>query len=262
MGIATLLLKLIGGRLRAQKFFEKLYRIGISGMYYGYGGNVITSGESALFRQLKNDPTFPKNALVFDVGANRGHYALEILNYLPGIQIQCFEPGKDTYAALLDNLKDSPDVVAHNLGFGRERGELTLFSNASGSELASLYQRRLEHHGLSLGKMETVKLDTIDQYCRDNSNARIDLLKIDVEGAELDVLMGAKHMLDQGNICFIQFEFGGCNIDARTYFQDFWYLLKDRYNIYRIVKYGLYHIVDYDETREIFMGINYLAIKK
>lgn len=66
-------------------------------------------------------------------------------------------------------------------------------------------------------------------------------------------------MIEDRKIDFIQFEFGGCNIDSRTFFQDFWYLLHDKYNIFRIIPTGLYPIKEYSEMREIFLCTNYLA---
>ena len=50
----------------------------------------------------------------------------------------------------------------------------------------------------------------------------IDLLKLDVEGNELLALKGLSDSIEY--IKIIQFEFGGSNIDSRTYFQDFYYL--------------------------------------
>jgi hypothetical protein len=82
---------------------------------------------------------------------------------------------------------------------------------------------------------------------------------MDVEGNELNILNGAKRMIENDSIDFIQFEFGGCNIDSRTFFQDFFYLLKERYRIYRILKNGLYPIDSYSEKYEIFITTNYLA---
>ena len=69
-------------------------------------------------------------------------------------------------------------------------------------------------------------------------------------------------MINDKRIDAIQFEFGGCNIDSRTFFQDFFYLLKDHYKIYRVLKDGLLEMPIYKETYEIFITINYLAIKK
>ena len=74
----------------------------------------------------------------------------------------------------------------------------------------------------------------------------------------MNALLGAAQMLKKKKIQFIQFEFGGCNIDSRTFFQDFWYLLKDDYQFYRIVRNGLQPINGYSEALEIFMTINFL----
>lgn len=69
-------------------------------------------------------------------------------------------------------------------------------------------------------------------------------------------------MIENGQIDFIQFEFGGCNIYSKTFFQDFYYLLKEKYKLYRILENGLFKLPDYQEIQEIFITINYLSIKK
>ena len=83
-----------------------------------------------------------------------------------------------------------------------------------------------------------------------------------IEGHELKALKGAARMINEKKVDVIQFEFGGCNIDSRTYFQDFFYLLKDNFTIYRILRDGLLEMPTYQETHEIFITINYLAVKK
>jgi hypothetical protein len=103
---------------------------------------------------------------------------------------------------------------------------------------------------------------TLDEYCREKNISRIDFLKLDVEGHELKALAGAKEMLSAGKIDRIQFEFGGCDIDSRSFFQDFFYLLQNRYDIFRILKNGLRPIKKYEETEEIFLTTNFLAVKR
>ena len=88
------------------------------------------------------------------------------------------------------------------------------------------------------------------------------MLKLDVEGHELKVLNGAHSLINSNSIDFIQFEFGGCNIDSRTYFQDFFYLLNPYYEIYRLVKDGIVLIEHYEERHEVFVTTNYLAISR
>ena len=90
----------------------------------------------------------------------------------------------------------------------------------------------------------------------------IDFLSIDLEGHEYDVLIGSKNMLESKKIGIIQYEFGGCNIDSRTYFQDFWYLLNNNYYIYRLLKNGLKKIRQYEEEQERFLTSTFLSVLK
>jgi hypothetical protein len=90
-----------------------------------------------------------------------------------------------------------------------------------GSGLASLTKRRLAHFGVEMDLSEKVKISTIDDHCSDRGIAHIDLLKLDVEGHELDVLNGGSEMFRKSAIHRITFEFVCCNIATRTFFQDF-----------------------------------------
>lgn len=85
---------------------------------------------------------------------------------------------------------------------------------------------------------------------------------MDIEGNELKALQGAEKLLKEGRIRAIQIEFGGCNIDSRTYFRDFWNLLHENFEVYRILKNGLWKIEQYAEKMECFCNMNYLFVKK
>ena len=89
---------------------------------------------------------------------------------------------------------------------------------------------------------------------------KVDVLKLDVEGHELDVLRAATDQLKTVRV--IQFEFGGCNIDTRTYWQDFWYLLSDAgYRLYRLAPRRLIQVSRYHERDESFLTTNFFAQK-
>jgi len=169
---------------------------------------------------------------------------------------------KKTFEKLFNNLSKHSNAELFNFGFGDKEESNVLYSNAEGSGLASIYKRRLDHFSISMNQKEKICLKTLDNFCKDARIEHINLLKLDVEGHELKVLNGAKNLISSNSIDFIQFEFGGCNIDSRTYFQDFFYLLNPCYKIYRILKDGLYPIETYKETYEIFITTNYMAISR
>ncbi|MFN3077061.1 MAG: FkbM family methyltransferase, partial [Alphaproteobacteria bacterium] len=188
--------------------------------------------------------------------------ALEVLDH-DLWKIHCFEPNKKGYGAIVSSLEPhlGKRVFAFNVGIGDTVGTCPLFGNGPGSVLGSLYQRRLDHFGITMEKVEDVPITTLEQVCQENGINRIHYLKLDVEGHEVKALQGARSLLDDGRIDFVQFEFGGCNIDSKTYFQDFWYVL-EKYRIHRIVKDGLFEIGKYTEKDEIFETQNFLAERR
>jgi len=242
-----------------EKKIKKLQRyLGI-----GSGGNVENSGEAKIIEMLKKEKS--SNLCVFDVGANKGDFAkmaLSILRREDKLTIYCFEPSKYTYNLLKQNLIGNTQVILNNIGLGKEEGKFNLYYDKPGSGTASLTKRDLDFIGVEFKHYERVSIDTVDHYCKENNIDFIDLLKIDVEGHELDVLDGAVNMFRKKSIGKVSFEFGGCNIDTRTFFKDFFYYFqKHHYRLYRITPSGYFFPVDsYKETYEQFRTTNFLAI--
>ncbi|MCO5233652.1 MAG: FkbM family methyltransferase [Chitinophagales bacterium] len=250
-------------KISNQYIWDQLFQLSLRQMNFGNGGYFHQSGElyvaNYIKKQLKNEPSI----VIFDVGANVGKYATALSNVFDGnTQIYSFEPSKSTFEIFKTNTQGIKNILGNNFGFSDKEFQQLLFTDQEGSGLASVYQRKLDHWGIQMNQSEEIKLTTIDKYCAENQIAHIHFLKLDIEGHELSALKGANETLKHKKIDFIQFEFGGCNIDSRTYFQDFYYLLKDDYTIYRILKDGLLELPVYKETYEIFMTINYLAVKK
>lgn len=205
------------------------------------------------------DPLSIKSKLiVFDVGANIGSYTNEVLIQYPNCLVFAFEPSILAGSIFLERHKLEANVHFEAFGFYSEITSKILYSDTPGSPIASLTRRNLQHFGNEFKCQEKVKLDTIDNYCQINGVIP-DLLKIDVEGHELDVLMGALDTINK--IAVVQFEFGGCNIDSRTFFQNFWYFFKQNdFKIYRITNNKPLLIDKYSESDEYFSTTNYLAV--
>jgi FkbM family methyltransferase len=252
----------LGNRF-AQGALEKGVLVFLYLMGIGSGGNVSSSGERTLFDILKRRKKAPY--CIFDVGSNKGQFLQLIIDHLglDGYSVHCFEPGRDAFKALSDHYRQNRNVIINRLAMGKIDGEAVLYSNAAGSGLASLTKRRLDHYGIVFNESETVEVATIDTYCSQHGINHIHLLKIDIEGHELDALTGAKEMLQSGSIDFVAFEFGGSNIDTRSYFQDYWYLFNEwNMKIFRITPSGyLFPIEHYREINEQFRTTNYVALR-
>jgi len=262
MALKALIAKLTGNA-RAQRWLQKNVEYSQYCMGIGAGAEVDASGEQSVFRFLMNRTGPPYT--IFDVGANQGQFLNAARNELGSVDfsIHCFEPGKDTFDVLQLKARDDHRVTLNKVGLGRESTRATLHYDAPGSGLASMTKRRLDHFGIDVALSEEIKIRTVDEYCAEHDIQRISLLKIDIEGHELDALAGAKAMFERKAVDMVTFEFGGCNIDTRTYFQDFWYFFRDlNMEIFRLTPSGyLCPVHEYREIDEQFRTINFLAVK-
>jgi len=249
--------------MRTKKFqwiWERLLMVALYGMNMG-PINIQTNGEEALIEKLT--PRLPSDAVLFDVGANKGDYTLALLRHCgPNVRIFAFEPGSRTFKILSDSVPSAPNVRLERIGFGDCAAEVDLFADNQGSALASVYPRRIFGSAASCDRLtERIAIMRVEDYCRANGIARINLLKLDVEGHELSVLNGCGDLLTQDCIDVIQFEFGGCNVDSRTFLKDFFDLLTPRYKIFRMVADGLVVMNAYRESYEIFNTNNFVAAR-
>lgn len=252
--------KHLSGKSKYQNLFEYLYLLSIDGMNYGKGDFFDTSGELNALKYIKSKLSDNQNLVLFDVGGNIGDYSRMLHKVFndKDFEIYTFEPAVKIFNILCDNLKGLNNITKNNLGLSDVEGKQTLYSLKDFSGMSSLYQRNLDYLNIKMNETEDIQLTTIDNYCLLHNIDTIHFLKLDIEGNELNTLNGAHNLINQNKIKYIQFEFGGTNIDSRTYFKDFWNLLHDKYNFYRVVKDGLVHIAAYREQFEIFTTINFL----
>jgi len=226
------------------------------------GGGFLSTGEESICNFLKQRLKPPY--CIFDVGSNKGQYPQMIIDNITAddFSIHCFEPGHETFKILEKSYKEDKRIKLNNIGIGKAKGETVLHFDSVGSRMASLTKRRLDHFGIYFNKSEKVEINTIDNYCSENAINHIHLLKFDIEGHELDALDGARKMFDKKSIDIVTFEFGGCNIDTRTFFQDFWYFFSGiNMKIFRITPSGyFYPIESYKEIYEQFRTTNFMVM--
>ena len=264
--ITTLVKPLIHltGNALGQKVLLVILKVVQYLMGIGAGGDIENSGENSIIPFIKKISAKPN--VVIDVGANQGQF----LNLLRSgyrshedYSVHCFEPSKYTFDLLVNNCKSSDNVIFKNLALAQNIGELTLYYPFVGTGYASLTKRSMDHYGLDFKNSETVSVTSLDTYCSNNAIDHISLLKIDVEGHELDVILGAKLLFQDGRIDCCTFEFGGAHVDTQTSFKVFYnFFIGNNMRVYRITPSG-YHseIKRYREIEENYRDSNYLAVR-
>ena len=163
---------------------------------------------------------------------------------------------------ILERTAQEHALIPLPVACGAQSGDAHLFDfeNEDGSKLASLYEDTLRARRdlpLSMHKTEVV---TIDEFARTHGIDEIELLKIDVEGAELDVLQGASDLIRERRIKAVQFELGEPDAVRNIWMRNFYDLLNG-YSLYRLLPRGLLPLGSYrSPTHEVFRFQNLVAL--
>jgi FkbM family methyltransferase len=258
-------LAVLSGNSIAQKILEKIFIMIRLLLGIGSGSYPAVSGEKRVIKELmKIQRNTSESVIIFDVGANEGQFLQLILDNIETeeFNIFSFEPTTEAYQQLFNKYKDFEGINLENIGIDEFNHQSEIYYDEPLSLRASKFKRDLSHLGVEFSNSETVNFVSIDHYCDIHEIARIDLLKIDVEGNELCVLKGCKNLLELHKISIITFEFGRAQIDSRTFFKDIYYFLKNygMTRLYRILNNGFLKPIDkYDESNEMFFPTNYVA---
>lgn len=221
----------------------------------GYGTATIAAEVACMARFLPHAPT-----LAVDVGGNVGEYTAAMRARWPGLPVHVFEPSATNVNKLLSRFEGQRDVFIHANALSDFEGNATLHADEPGSGMGSLSHRDLRNRGLSFDVAEPVQVRRFERFWQDTLHgAAIDIVKLDIEGHELAALRGFGAALAAVRV--MQFEFGGCNIDTRTYWKDFHALLAGAgFSLYRITPLGPEPLTRYDETDEYYSTTNFIAV--
>jgi len=229
-------------------------------------GNHQETGEFFLIAKILTK--YLKNAEstinILDIGANTGSYCMHINSEFPEANIYAFEPNNNAYRILLKNMANYNNIRCYNLGLSSTSDKQKIYTYESDliSEHASVYSSILLdlHEANKIIELE-FEATTVDKFCEDNEINYINFMKIDTEGHELEVIKGAKRMIDENKIGIVQFEFNEMNVFSRVFLKDFYVLLRE-YKFYRLNSQSLIPLFEYRPMNEIFQYQNIIAIQK
>ncbi len=218
--------------------------------------NPLHNGEHFVLRVAAD--YFTGVPVIFDVGANVGEWTELALDTCGDAIIHAFELVPDTFAALKDRVADNPRVHLNEFGLADHVGVVPVKSILGYSSRSTM----VLDFEVDVGTTAEVECDvrTGDSYLQENGLSRVDVLKIDTEGAEPLVLRGFSQALAEKRIGLIQLEYGRVNVLTR-------FLLADLYEMLEPLGFDIGKLypnyVDfrpYSPMLENFLGPNYIAV--
>lgn len=139
---------------------------------------------------------------IFDIGANVGQTVAQIRRAWPNVVVHAFEPVSATFAKLEENTAGDAALHRHRLAFASRPGRAVMLARPLGvmNRIVAPFEAR--------GQTEEVEVVAGDTFCADKGIERIDILKIDTEGHDLEVLAGFRNMLAARRVTYVEVECG------------------------------------------------------
>jgi len=158
-------------------------------------------------RRLVTNP----NPTIFDVGAHIGDVTRSYKRLFPDACIHSFEPFPESYEQLERAVSGMPSIHCHRLAISDSNGTMTLKANASAAtnSLLAVDERASGYWGTGLLDTHAqiaIETVTLDSFCAQEGIDHIDILKLDVQGAEFAVLEGAGELLSAARISLVYME--------------------------------------------------------
>jgi FkbM family methyltransferase len=199
--------------------------------------------------------------MIFDVGAYHGEWATAANVRFANAVIHAFEITPTAYKYLEDIAHKIRHIRPNPFGLSDHTGSADVGVWQNNDTVSSIFWDHSirSEHGRSVIRCAVRRAD---EYCRDQSITQIDILKIDVEGAEPLVLRGFGKLWDDGHIGLVQFEYGMANIYSRHLLIDFWRDFQERdYMVGKLMPNTL-EFTNFSPYYEDFRGPNYVAVHK
>ncbi len=238
--------------------------IGITGHEYSYFSD--RNGELQLMEDIlfnaKNN-----NLIIFDGGCNRGDFTNDLVKFINkfeinNYQIHLFDIDKEMIKRCASRFRKLENIKINHLGLSDKNKESEAIFYPDDPTRNSLKGTPLEI-GWEYFE-EKVKLINGDYYCESNNLTKIDFLKLDLEGFDMEALSGLSGLFNQKKINFVQFEYTFRALDRRILLRDFYdFFSKYDYEMGFIRKNGTIPIKKFDSRMNDWtLGPNFYAKPK
>jgi len=129
----------------------------------------------------------------------------------PTAEIHCFEPILESFIRLTQAAADDAGIVVNQLAVSDVTGPVQLYVNRFGATNSRLRPSVSAGEFVPSELLDTVGTEradstTIDDYCLEHGLDRVDILKLDIQGGELEALLGADRMLAGHRIALVYTE--------------------------------------------------------
>lgn len=133
------------------------------------------------------------NSIVIDAGANFGIFSCLAASIAKQGRVYAFEPVPQAYRLLVKNAKNFTNIAPIQLGLGEKKCSEKIYYNDENLHLSTLADSKMyEEVEKHFSKCQEINIVGLDEYIAQNQINRVDFLKIDTEGYEKEILVGAK----------------------------------------------------------------------
>ena len=165
--------------------------------------------------------------VIFDVGANVGQSITRFRCLWPQSVIHAFEPGRTSFSELQRRTAGAERVHLNHAAVGASAGWHEFQENSQGN-MSSFLNLSQDAWGTIVDRYQ-VRVTTVDLYRAERSIPRVDILKIDTQGFDLQVLHGARGSLEQGHVRFVLLELNFASLyEGQARVDDVFRFLMDR----------------------------------
>ena len=149
-------------------------------------------------------------AMVVDIGANRGQFALAVRRSILKARVIAFEPLSDAAGTFRNIFQGDSAVTLHQAAIGPEAGEATIHVPAADDSSSLLPISTLQDQlfpGTHEIRTETIKVGRLSDFVASKEIVTPAMLKLDVQGYELEALKGCDELLEKFSYIYVECSF-------------------------------------------------------